>query len=124
MEKYLTLDNLAQIFNASLTTLRKRIKEGVLIPYQKTDKGYLFDPKEIKKLNKTDIVRKFKLPSGYRRNVVPPTKRELNLLRKYVLDADRTKIAEKMGISRQRLHQKATTIAYRKACFEIINEQN
>ena len=63
MEKYLTLDNLAQIFNASLTTLRKRIKEGVLIPYQKTDKGYLFDPKEIKKLNKTDIVRKFKLPS-------------------------------------------------------------
>lgn len=121
-KKYLILDDLAKFFEASPATLRKRIKEGILVPHKKTKNGYLFLTSEIKKLDKRDIVRKFNLPVGYRRELSPPTPKELNLLKKYILDANRTKMAQKMGISRQRLHQKVTAIAYKEKYFQVINE--
>jgi len=124
MKKYLTLNDLARIFNASPATLKKRVDEGILVPYKKTKKGYLFDPEKIRKLEKVDIVRKFNLRPGYQTKILPPTKRELNFLKKYILNINRTKMAEKLEISKQRLHQKASSVAYRNHYFKIINERN
>lgn len=119
-EEYLTLNQLSTIFEASATTIRRRVKEGVLTPRKKTRRGYLFAKSDIDKLKKRDVVRKFNLPAGYRRQLSPPTKRELEFLEKYILEGNRKRTARSLGISRQRLAQKAASIAYRKVYFETI----
>jgi len=116
---YFTLNDLAKKFEVSITTLRKRMQENILVPNVKTTRGYLFLKTDVEKLDKKEIVRKFKFSAGYRRDIAQPTEKELLQLEEYVVDGDRRKMSKRLGISRQRLSQRMMAIGYRWAYFEI-----
>ena len=120
-EEYLTLDDLSAKFGVSYTTLRTRMKEGVITPEKRTKDGYQFPKSEIDKLKKEDLVRRFKIQKGHRNRMEEPTDKELELLEKYILEGNRGKISGKMEISRQRLAQRIKSIAYRLVYFNTVD---
>jgi len=122
-EEELTLNDLSEFFGTSVSTLRKRMKEGILVPHKRTRRGYIFLKSDMEKLDKEDMARKFKFSSSYRRDVKQPTNKELEFLETYIREGNpKNKLSKKIGVSRQRLSQIMRSIAYRKIYSETLSE--